>query len=687
MEKKTHFVRDFLQNSIGNSSTSTTCNPIYIAGTILQLQITMEFCRPHMHEKHLKPHLQCGTDPTMIRAWSEHDPTTHETVSQPSHRRGRSSRFGDGLCMEKHRLSCICYLSKTHFVRDFLQNSIGNSSTSTTCNPIYSEGTILELQITMEFHRQLIHQHHLQPHLQCGNDPTVANHNGILSTAHARKTVETPFTMRNRPDHGPRMIRAWSENDPRMIRPHTRPSRNRRTADVDHRGSGTDFVWKNIGFRASAISQKRISCETSFKTPSATPPPAPLQSHLHCGNDPRVANHNGILSTAHARKTLETPFTMRNRSDHDPNMIRAWSEHDPTTHETVSQPSHRRGRSSRFGDGLCMEKHRLSCICYLSKTHFVRDFLQNSIGNSSTSTTCNPIYSEGTILELQITMEFHWQLIHQHHLQPHLQCGNDPTVANHNGILSTAHARKTVETPFTMRNRPDHGPRMIRAWSENDPRMIRPHTRPSRNRRTADVDHRGSGTDFVWKNIGFRASAISQKRISCETSFKTPSATPPPAPLAIPFTLRERSYSCKSQWNSVDRACTKNTWNPIYNAESIRPWSEHDPSMIRPHTRPSRNRRTAEVDHRGSGTDFVWKNIGFRASAISQKRISCETSFKTPSATPPPAPLAIPFTVREQFLWLTRSLTNSFFANSFFALSLTNSFFANSFFDYLTYPD
>ena len=281
--------------------------------------------------------------------------------------------------MEKHRLSCICYLSKTHFVRDFLQNSIGNSSTSTTCNPIYSEGTILELQITMEFHRQLIHQHHLQPHLQCGNDPTVANHNGILSTTNARNTGDTPFTMQNR-----------SENDPRMIRPHTRPSRNRRTAEVDHRGSGTDFVWKNIGFRASAISQKRISCETSFKTPSATPPPAPLA----------------------------IPFTVREQF--------------------------------------------LSCICYLSKTHFVRDFLQNSIGNSSTSTTCNPIYSEGTILELQITMEFHRQLIHQHHLQPHLQCGNDPTVANHNGILSTTNARNTGDTPFTMRNR-----------SENDPSMIR----------------------------------------------------------------------------------------------------------------------------------------------------------------------------------------------------------------------
>ena len=35
-------------------------------------------------------------------------------------------------------------------------NFIGNSSTGTTCNPIYIAGTILQLQITMEFHRQLI---------------------------------------------------------------------------------------------------------------------------------------------------------------------------------------------------------------------------------------------------------------------------------------------------------------------------------------------------------------------------------------------------------------------------------------------------------------------------------------------------------------------------------------------------
>ena len=237
-------------------------------------------------------------------------------------------------------------------------------------------------------------------------------------------------------------------------------------------------------------------------------------------------------------------------------------------------------------------------------------------------------------------MEFCRPHMHEKQLKPHLQCGTDPS--------------------------------MIRDRSEHDPNMIRPRTRPSRTRRTAEVDHRSSWTHFVWKNIGFRASAISQKRISCETSFKTPSA--------MPFALRERSYSCKSQWNSICNSSTSTTCNPIYIAGTIlqlqitmefcrphmhekhfkphlqcgtdpsmiRDRSAHDPTMIRPHTRPSRTRRTAEVDHRGSGTHFVWKNIGFRASAISQKRISCETSFTTPSATHPPAPLAIPFALREQ---------------------------------------
>ena len=114
-----------------------------------------------------------------------------------------------------------------------------------------------------------------------------------------------------------------------------------------------------------------------------------------------AAKDNSITNTATARSNLDAAITMRSAETELQNAI----EVRATASEIVApQPD-------------------------LSKTHFVRDFLQNSIGNSSTSTTCNPICSEGTILELQITMEFHRQLIHQHHLQSHLHCGNDPTVA------------------------------------------------------------------------------------------------------------------------------------------------------------------------------------------------------------------------------------------------------------------
>ena len=133
--------------------------------------------------------------------------------------------------------------------------------------------------------------------------------------------------MRNRSDHGPRMIRPWSENDPTTHETVSHPSHRRGRSST----FGDALCLEKHRVSCITISQKRISCETSFKTPSAT--------HLHCGNDPTVAN---TLSTAHARKTLETPFTMRNRSDHGPRMIRPWSENDPTTHETVSHPSHRR---------------------------------------------------------------------------------------------------------------------------------------------------------------------------------------------------------------------------------------------------------------------------------------------------------------------------------------------------------
>ena len=144
----------------------------------------------------------------------------------------------------------------------------------------------VELQNTMEFHRQLIQQHHLQSHLHCGKHPTVANHNGIPSATHPPAPLAIPFTLRER----------------------------------------------------------SYSCKSQWNS----------VDHTHTKN-----SWSPIYNAEPIRPWSET----------NPTMVRPWSDHDPTTPETVSQPSHRRGRSSRFGDRLCMEKHRVSCICYLSKTH------------------------------------------------------------------------------------------------------------------------------------------------------------------------------------------------------------------------------------------------------------------------------------------------------------------------------
>ena len=379
-------------NSITNAATarSNLDAAIYTAGTILQLQSTMEFHRQLIHQHHLQSHLHCGNDPRVAN---------QNGIPSATH---PPAPLATPFTMRERSYSC-----KSQW------NSICNSSTSTTCNPIYIEGTILELQITMEFHQQLIHQHHLQSHLHCGNDPTVANHNGILSTTNARNTGDTPFTMRNRSENDPSI----SDHDPTTHETVSHPSHRRGRSSrfgvcyLSKTHFVRDFLQNSIGNSSTSTTCNPIYSEGTILELQITMEfhrqlihQQHLQSHLHCGNDPIVANHNGILSTANARNTGDTPFTMRNRSANDPSI----SDHDPTTHETVSHPSHRRGRSSRFGDGLCMEKHRVSCICYLSKTHFVRDFLQNSIGNSSTSTTCNPIYSEGTIslLTLSVTNSF-----------------------------------------------------------------------------------------------------------------------------------------------------------------------------------------------------------------------------------------------------------------------------------------
>ena len=126
-----------------------------------------------------------------------------------------------------------------------------------------------------------------------------------------------------------------------------------------------------------------------------------------------AAKDNSITHAATAWSNLHAAITMRSAETELQNTIE-------TTHNGVGNCSSKTGISTperKKNDFEALFKRifrrKITSAKMEKKTHFVRDFLQNSIGNSSTSTTCNPIYI----------------------------AGNDPTVANHNGILSTAHAR------------------------------------------------------------------------------------------------------------------------------------------------------------------------------------------------------------------------------------------------------
>ena len=56
-----------------------------------------------------------------MRGRSEHDPGTNERVPKPSAGQASPSIFPDAFCPAKHSMSCVRYLSKTDFVRDFLK--------------------------------------------------------------------------------------------------------------------------------------------------------------------------------------------------------------------------------------------------------------------------------------------------------------------------------------------------------------------------------------------------------------------------------------------------------------------------------------------------------------------------------------------------------------------------------------
>ena len=97
--------------------------------------------------------------------------------------------------------------------------------------------------------------------------------------------------------------------------------------------------------------------------------------------------------------------------------------------------------------------------------------------------------------------------------------------------------------------------------------------------------------------------------------------------------------ACHEIWRcKISEKMFENRWNVIYNAGTIREWSDHDPRMIREWNRQSANppRNQAYYTFPGHHEHFVMEITTFCAPAIIQKVTKCCACDETSPNTAPP---------------------------------------------------
>ena len=166
--------------------------------------------------KRVKRHFQCGDDRSMIREWSEHDPSMIQAWKRKPQPASQVR-----LLFEVPRSTIVKY----NVSRPILHSNI-------------HQVLRLPQKVTLDLHRilplprkvtRIVHPRDIWSLIynarsnQClpTNSPNTApatQNDHLTCGRNARKTSETSFPMRGRSEHDPRMIREWSEHDPSMIR-------------------------------------------------------------------------------------------------------------------------------------------------------------------------------------------------------------------------------------------------------------------------------------------------------------------------------------------------------------------------------------------------------------------------------------------------------------------------------------
>ena len=238
--------------------------------------------------KQLKCHFQCAADPSMFRAWSDHDPRPFPSVRNPPRNRGYFSRSGLAFCIGKCNISSSGYLSKFHQVLRLPRK------VTLQLHQVLR----LPRKVTLELHQvlRLPRKVTLELHqvLRLPRKVTLDLHQ-VLHLPR-KVTLDLRQVLRL-----PRKVTLDLHQVLRL------PHRMTRRLDPRH-------IWNVI---------------SNGRSNKCHPPNSP--------NTAPATQNDHPTSGRNLRKTAETSFPMRGRSEHDPSMIRPWSETVPVSPQPATQ--------------------------------------------------------------------------------------------------------------------------------------------------------------------------------------------------------------------------------------------------------------------------------------------------------------------------------------------------------------
>ena len=302
------------------------------------LRLPRKMTVPNLKEicwKRMKRHFQCAADPTMIRAWSDHDPTMKPSVRNPPRNRGYLSRPPRAFCIEKYNISRSGYHSKFHRILR------------------------LPRKVTLELHQIL----RLPRKMNLMIDPWHKWNVIYNARSNMRHSPNSPNTMtvpNLKEICWKRMKRHFlCAADPTMIRPWNRQSATRLATEVTFHAHHEHFVLKNTTFRAPAIIPnftEYCACHekwhSNFTKYCACH--AKWISWLILDTNETLFSMRGatcVIVQTHQILRLPRKMTVPNLKEicwkrmkrhfqcaADPSMIRPWSDHGTVSPQPASQP-------------------------------------------------------------------------------------------------------------------------------------------------------------------------------------------------------------------------------------------------------------------------------------------------------------------------------------------------------------